>query len=942
MGRYLAFLLLGLTLPAAAMIDAENVDALAVEMAYRLDRELGSADAARQHLLIWRLTDALESPQLTAGEPIQVRAQRWQQNLAEGMVPAPLPAWFAPAGLGVAQHLTMARLGQPDSADWNSRRGRQLVSHLAALLSEDLSPEWAAQQGPEVLAWARDRAPMIWRRFLTALADNPDYLPLAAPVVDSWLALPLDAPLPEWTALTDAAALEIKTLPELGSVVDLLGEEAQLLASEELLVERRNAARLRLAPYLLHLNGVDPEPLQLALLSLTRALAGAERGAFAELVRVLASLAEIVLVENTEANDEAVAAALEALRGTDDLLLSQLTRVDPGLQENYLRLRQLLGEALQSPPPQRRELLGELAALAASAEGHSSDLDGYLAQPVRAQPAADADICFDISQPPQRYPPEPISRDQFRNCLASFVSWGTELAQGSELAGEASGPFENSNLARELRLPPWQRINYWIGYLDRFLGADCGPFDERLVNPLEWALASASYIWFAERWPGYFAEHNYAADINRLMAQGEAALQNLRRMGNCRRFDAGAGRTALRVIMEMYAESLNGAVAAVGETTAAFRASQLEPGADVRLDETARQTTNYRPEDLLVGPCGAAPQCTLDQELQPSRALLGLLPQIFLVADQVRVGQLEACYENVRWIERRAEPAPVGNEAMASYFGRLSFDLRINSGAQAEPIRLMRLTSQEEFEYLFGANKPEVLEDPCPSALVGTQVQAELPGRRLGLVPNRLTFMTAGRAEPGQVVERHWAEGDEWRDRFVTGEGVEVLSALDGEAMVEATQLRLEALNAAWNQMLYQGLTGVANDSPLTEPMISVQNQRDVLDKLARLLAPQRAVNDPTVRAALRGRYGLFDQGRARQLAAAEVPANQVAPLALGYLEDARFLFAEGARGAEPLITSTLARLFVLARLGLPAVQHQQDVEGQTQPADGEGAGSAG
>ncbi|MEM1089489.1 MAG: hypothetical protein AAGI67_03815 [Pseudomonadota bacterium] len=935
-----ALLLLSAGLSSAA-VNLRETPLLAAQIAYRLDRELGTRRAARQHLLAWRLTTALVEREFAAGEVILEQAQRWETNLQQ-LDASPLtdlPAWFAPIEAGTLEPLLLNRLAQRDSAAWHPLQQSAAAAALTRLATSDLSPEWVTHQYPQLLGWARDHAPRIWQALLAVLAENPDWLPLVAPVFADRLALPLDAPLAQWLDLEDLAAVELASLeaPVEDASLALLRRQAALLNSEQLLVERVSAPDLLLAPYQLNRRSAQPALMDFALVSLARALAKVEQGSFAELVQVMAGIVEIGLVEPSTIADQLLTETLEVLREVDPLVLAQMGRVDPALGDSYLRLRQLLSDALQRDPPERRAALIELASLRAAAQRHTADLDGYLAQPVRGALNEELSICLDLGQQSGQYPIEPITREQYAGCLDSLGRWGIELAQQPELAGDSSGPFEPGTVTRELALSQWQRINYWVGYLNNRFDAQCGPFDETLVNPLEWSLAVAAYAWFAESWPAYFQALRPLEEIDRLMTRGAAVLETLRRLDQCRRFGETPGRSALRLSMESYATAMDEVVAQIGNATADFRARQLEPEADVRLDGDAGQTTNYRPQDLRVSPCEEQLQCGMSRDLLPSRALLGLLPQTYLIADQIRLGRLSACYGNVRWIDRRGEPTRVGNAAMARYFGRLSFDLHVSFSGSELPIRSMRLTSQDEYEYLFGANSAQVLDNPCPIELVGTQVVSELPSRGLRLVPSRLTFLTAGRADPSQIFDRHWDGGDEWRDRFVTGEGVEVLAAQDAQWLLEGADERLADLYNQWNEAVYQALLNAEADSELSAATAALERERQLLVTLARLLAPVQSVAESATRAALFGPVGLFDRDRARGLARQQVPVNQIAPLALGYLEDARFLFgstrsrapslkqpvmlsdspdAPNTRTAglqisqaEPLITNALARL---------------------------------
>lgn len=895
---------------ASPMAPAQEAS-LATQLAYRIDRELGAVDGAQRHLLAWRLWSALDSGEFKPGTAVTEILLSWQQNLErlENAAPVTLPAWFAPLPDNVASDLMLAWIADPEYAPWHRSQRLASAARLAPIVTSDTPPDWALVQHPRLLAWARDHAPWIWSRLLEYIEENPDWMPLLEPAVSHWTALPLDAGAEAWAALDDLAAAELRRLrqPVGDPALAILRAEAELLDSEALLVERFRAESAPLASYQLYRNARLPTDFDLALLALSRAVAGVEQGEFVQLVEVLASLTQIVLLQPESIDPQRTAQVVELLRATDPIILQQLEAVDPGLQAVYLQLRRLMADAAAArDAPANLRLV---ASLRAALRMDTSDLEGYLSQPMRTALENDLLVCFDISRGTGPRPREPIALSQYQSCQSSFLRWATETAMSPELAGEASGPFEIANLERELELSPWQRVNYWTGYLADQLGEEC-ELDLELVNALEWAVAANAYVVFAQRWPAYFQATDSSEQIDRMLGAGQRLVAALTPLSRC-----GSGTSPLMAAAAEYAEALDETVVQLAAATQDFRATRLVPGADIRLDGDAWQVTNYRPESLQVVPCGNQAVCNVSQPLTPSRALFSLLPSPFLVADQVRVGSLQLCYDQIRWEDRRAELAKVGNPAMARYFGRLSFELHARMAGVEEPILSMRLTSDEEYEYLFGENAQSVLDDPCPRALIGTQVRATMPERMINLVPRRLTFMTADRADPAKILEAHWAQGSEWRDRFVTGEGVELLASRSAESIVDAVNARLADLFRDWNAQIYDQLLSGGADSALAEAMNRLDTDRRLISTLAKLLAPRQGVSDPATRAALVGAQGLFDRSVARRLRQQGVPVSQIPALALGHYEDARYLFLASRPErvvADPLVSGTLARLAAL------------------------------
>ncbi len=915
------FLLMGFGPGAGASVDAENLERLAVEVAYRLDQELGEIDAAQRHLLIWRLCDDLNNRRNEPGMAPSDRMLDWQRLLESGepALGEQLPAWFAPVGPGTVETLTLALSPRVQEASWALPRRSLLATAGARELTRGVP--FPAADPARQLAWARDHAAQIWLDFLTLIAANPEWLPLVEPVIGSWTALPLSANLSEWQALEDQAALD---LAQLGSgaddpLISLVQSRVASLLSSGPPDAAGHTVELSMAPYRLFLSSPQSEAMDRTLVALARSIEQLPHGRFTQYIEVLTGMAQVAILEPPATTSARLALVLDQLVLLDPVVLPQIEAVDPGLLTVYQQLRKMLRDQLGEPEQGPAEQLRYLASLTAAYTLDSRDLEGYLSQPVRDSIEKDLLVCFEISRTGGPLPQAPISAAQFERCLDAVVDWAVEQARQPELAGRAAGPYEAEALNRELGLSPWQRINYWIGFLGSQVSDDCGLEGDSVVNPFEWSVAARAYTWLADRWPAYFASADRSAQVDSMVAAGVDAATRLVRLESCGGGDSGPPLTYL---MQRYLEGLSETAAALASATDAFRKGRLKPGADVDLASDAGQTTNYRPEDLVVRPCGSVASCDMSGPLEASRALVGLFPQPFLIADQIRMGDIRLCYDQVQWTDRRAVLPKVRNQAMANYFGRLGFDLRGYYGGQAEPVFSMRLTSQDEYEYLFGENSPEVLDNPCPRDLIGTQVFSELPHGRINLVPRRLTFMTADRMHPARVFETHWSEGNEWRDRFITGEGVEVLASRDGMPLTDAINTRLLDLYRLWNDDIYEQLLDTSSNgaaSPLTQSLQRVNRDKQMVAGFAKLLFPRLLLSDAPIRASVFGRSGLFDRRMALNMQQNSVPVNQITPIAMSHHEDARLLFSLSSGRPEfavgdSVLLDTLLQLAALGR----------------------------
>ena len=108
--------------------------------------------------------------------------------------------------------------------------------------------------------------------------------------------------------------------------------------------------------------------------------------------------------------------------------------------------------------------------------------------------------------------------------LATLIELASEQVNGAELAGDPDGPFGADQLRRELKLTPWQRINYVLGYLHERHPSGCDLPAEPLPNPLEWSSLATVVTWFAQQAPVYLQTPENEARINGLRQYGMRLL----------------------------------------------------------------------------------------------------------------------------------------------------------------------------------------------------------------------------------------------------------------------------------------------------------------------------------------------------------------------------------------------------------------------------------
>ena len=437
------------------------------------------------------------------------------------------------------------------------------------------------------------------------------------------------------------------------------------------------------------------------------------------------------------------------------------------------------------------------------------DMNFYFDQPVRNRISAEIDICTSIVAASGPDGETSLSRKQFDRCLAGLADLSETTVRSAELAGDPNGPFGAEQLRRELQLTPWQRINYALGYLHVRYATACQFPEEPLPNPLEWAALATSLTWFAEQSPVYFQTPANEALVVGMRQQGMELLQTMERQVACFSRSGRGISDPVRRSLSGYRRALAALAAGIDEIELIFRQERLAPGADIVLSGDAFQETAYRTEGLMIGPCQTDRTCGMNGELESTRALIGLFPDHYLVADQAGLGKIEICYDNMHWVQRHSEPTRMDNPNVAEYYGRLSFDLigRYVEDGVSSDVFGSNFISPDEYHYLFAAASDEVLNDSCPVKWVGSKIVTKLNSdNSFRIVPDRLTYLASARSQPSQVITSNWSRGAEWRDWFVTGLGVTPIEYPNDEGISARINQHLKALYEAEQAMLYSAL----------------------------------------------------------------------------------------------------------------------------------------
>jgi hypothetical protein len=565
----------------------------------------------------------------------------------------------------------------------------------------------------------------------------------------------------------------------------------------------------------------------------------------------------------------------EWLDGLERDQVRNLRQVDPDLP---VMLALLEDAASYLTPPDRAPLraLNELADVYARLALFVPDMGFYLDQPVRSEIRSTVAACN-----PDPLLVGPMPREVYERCVRNLFSLLDSGLATEELAGGRDGPFATEFLRRELGLVSWQRAAYLDGHLGWMLDAPCQ--SPEWVNVLEWSLAIEHLARWVPQRPVFFAGPRWQEALAEVREDAVARSELHQDWMDCISGHGGERRDPVRRLLERHDAALYELEAVLLEASEQFYTDHVRPGADIDLDGPATQVTGYRPEQLVVRPCEQAQTCGARAELPVSRALLGLFPNAYLLADQLGMGDVGLCYEAVRWVDRTTRPARARDRKVANYEGRLSFELHgsFDSGQDEGPETVFRyrLTAADARHYLFAAANPELLELDCPRELIGTSVASTLPEDRPRLIPDRLTYFVSAPTTPEAEMLAHWDRGAEWRDWFVTGDRVEQLEAADGEDIKVLVQARLTALTTRRERQLSAPLTApvrAGEVEPVAGAMARVADSTAMLRRLMEIHYPRVIRHHDPIRSVLVGDAGLINRDRIRSLRDEGVPMVQV------------------------------------------------------------------
>jgi len=589
------------------------------------------------------------------------------------------------------------------------------------------------------------------------------------------------------------------------------------------------------------------------------------------------------------------------LPGLSNAYAGGFSDVDPRINTSLATVFDAV-QYLQSKSPDASRLAslrGQVADVIAQLVLQIPALDYYFDQPVRERIAVMTDGCIGIVAQRDAGAAS-LSRAQFEDCLETLLAMARSEVSRAELAGDPDGPFGRDQLRRELMLTPWQRVNYVLGYLHDHHPTGCTLPAQPLPNPLEWSYLATLVTWLAEQSPVYFQTPENEARVLEMRQQGAALLEAWVQQVDCVSAAGGGLNDPVSRGLADYRRELDQLVASLREAELEFRAARLKPGADVVLHADADQRTAFRSEELQIVPCSSRRICEMGGALETTRALVGLFPDPYLIADQTGMGQVEICYDNVQWVDRRSEPVRPDDPHVANYFGRLSFDLvgRFREGGDITNVFGFTYVTPAEYHYLFAAAEDEVLEDSCPTEWVGSRIVTPMADRQgPRIVPNRLTYLAAARTLPSQLINANWSRNEEWRDRFVTGLDVTPLEFSPDDSIRDRVNQHLQALYQAEQSALYNALfrppsrAGRSPADSLYDQLDELTAGKALLRSYMNLFYPQFMVDSSEIRAALEGQGSLLERSVLQRFREANVAVSSINQTGLERLGQFRALW---------------------------------------------------
>ena len=476
-------------------------------------------------------------------------------------------------------------------------------------------------------------------------------------------------------------------------------------------------------------------------------------------------------------------------------------------------------------------------------------METYLDQPIRNEISEARDACRQFSDSDRSVKCQRVLKAQFGQRFDS-----------EELVG-ANGPFSTTFLQRELGLSTWQRAQYLDNYVQWRLDRSCQSAE--WFNVLEWSLAT-------QWWQGL--SNIEGSQTSELLEQTSEWSEQVHEWLACISNDADIPEGAesaraqhdlmsqLFVLQRLALEQLG---QAIEDSTEVFYREVTKEGADLSFDDASVNSTSFRDNSLTVGPCHTSNVCGARIALPTSRPILDLVPSGYWMADQLKLGQVNLCYANVRWIDRALSPARENDAGVADYSGRLSLELKaefVREGGAKETIFVHRYDSSERANFFFGKASDDQLTLDCAHGLEGQPIQSTLKTRGSSLVPDRLTYFTSVPTSAASQLSTYW---ERWQDALVDPEQVQVIAQARGDNILLEAQGQLSALRDRRERLLASRMMAIQTqdeNDPVTVAMREVDVLGQLIQRMLELHYGPLIRYDATLRARIFGDQSLLSR----------------------------------------------------------------------------------
>ncbi len=525
-----------------------------------------------------------------------------------------------------------------------------------------------------------------------------------------------------------------------------------------------------------------------------------------------------------------------------DAKFDAIQAIDQRLHPIITMLFQELPKKFKNPDHINPPLNQQFMALIFNLEDTSS----YINHPTRKSIQENLEVCLNLSLAQSPEPNLPIADKQFESCFEDLFKWANETAKDSIFAGNQVRLDNPTSLHRALEMPSLQITN--ILNMQAITDEDCQQQLTRQANLFEWLLATETLAWFHDRWPGIFADKNKTDDFIKLKTVGKE-INNHPPCFNQSKVLSNQ-YTTLKTKWDRLKQEINLQIDLYEE-------NELINNTDINLFGSIEQKTNYIPEGLIIKPCDISQSCGAYVELEPNNELMNLFPNHLKLATQFGLGEINICYDRVEWNNRKTVPTHLDNNKISNFEGELS--IQLNGLFENTIVFSKQLISNQRHIYLFGENNQETLDMNCPLSIIGKQINTSLDRGTFGLLPNRLTFLTAQKVDINSVMKNNWAS---WLSNMQSEEsGISYLDEMNG-IKTKLNDAFLKHVNQL-QQQIYRKLNSNnpsrINDSALSKATFEYLNQRKLLSYLVTGLFPNAFQSNQPIRSALTGNIRMVD-----------------------------------------------------------------------------------